>query len=113
LHWGLNNSQHTFALFGPGVTWQYIAKISVAIPSFRKLKDRFEHEWNSYSRYQKHTHPDYQDDIRRLATTYAAAKLSCKVAGQKLSDKHKCVDYVRDGSNAVNAGKPIINWQGW
>lgn len=58
-----NMSQYTFASLGPGVTWKFIGKISSAIPSLHKLKDHFENEWNNYSRYQKHTHPDYQPDI--------------------------------------------------
>ncbi|KAF9791033.1 hypothetical protein BJ322DRAFT_1000129 [Thelephora terrestris] len=107
----LKNPQHTFASFGPGITGGYIAKISAAIPSFRKLKDHFEHEWNSYSRYQKHTHPDYQDDIKRLERTYTAAKLHRRVPGRKLSENLKYTDYIHEGSKAVNSGKPIPNWQ--
>lgn len=105
------NSQYTFASSGPGVTWEFIGKISSAIPSLRKLKDHFESEWNTYSRYQKHTHPDYQDDIDRLSQSYAAAKLHHNVQKRKLSENHKDADYIQDGVNAINAGKPITRWQ--
>jgi len=75
------------------------------------LKDHFENEWNSYSRYQKHTHPDYQDDIERLMKTYAAAELHHRVPGRKLNGNSKHADYIQDGSKAINAGKPISSWQ--
>jgi hypothetical protein len=88
-----------------------IAKISLVIPSFRKLKDHFENEWNSYSRYQKHTHPDYQDDLEHLEKTYAVAKLHQKVPERKLGENSKHTDYIHDGLKAVNAGKPIFKWQ--
>lgn len=106
-----NVSQYTFASLGPGVTWEFIGKISSAIPSLRKLKDHFENEWNTYSRYQKHTHPDYQADIERLERAYLVAKLHCKVEGRKLGENHKDTDYVQTGAVAINTGKPISRWQ--
>ena len=96
---------------GPGVTWKFIGKISSVISSLCKLKDHFENEWNTYSRYQKHTHPDYQADIKRLVQVYAVAKLHCKVEGQKLGKNHKDADFVQDGTKAVAAGKLISRWQ--
>ena len=103
--------QYTFASLGPGVTWKFIGKISAAIPSIRKLKDHFENEWNVYSRYQRHNHPDYRADIGRLEQAYALAKLHCEVKGRKLSERHKDVDYVQDGAKAVSGGKSISKWQ--
>lgn len=103
--------QHTFASFGPGVTWKFIGKISAAIPTLRKLKDHFEDEWNVYSRYERHTHPDYEDDIERLAQRYAEAKLHCGVQGRKVNDNAKSADYIQDGAKAIATGKPISRWQ--
>jgi len=80
------------------------------IPSLCKLKDHFENEWNTYSWYQKHTHPDYQADIEQLARAYAAAKLHHKVKGQKLNEGVKDGDYVWNGLCAINAGNPIFRW---
>ena len=75
------------------------------------MKDHFKDEWNTYSRYEKHTHPDYQDDIERLAQGYAAAKLHCEVRGRKLTGNIKGTDYIQDGAKAVASGKPISRWQ--
>ena len=103
--------QYTFASLGPNVTWKFIGKISSAIPSLRKLKDHFENEWNTFARYQKHTHPDYQADIERLAQAYLAAKLHCNIKGRKVGENHKNADYIRDGAGAVAEGKVTSRWQ--
>lgn len=105
------DSQYTFASLGPNVTWKFIGKISAAIPSLRRLKDHFENEWNTYLRYQKHAHPDYEADIERLGRAYTVAKLHHKVKGRKLGENRKDADYVQDGAKAISTGKPIMKWQ--
>ena len=75
------------------------------------MKDHFEDEWNTYLQYEKHTHPDYQDDIECLAQGYAAAKLHCEVRGQKLTSNIKGTDFIKDGAKAVASGKLISRWQ--
>lgn len=103
--------QYTFASLGPGVTWKFIGKISAVISSLQKLKDHFENEWNVYSRYQGHNHPDYQADIGQLENAYASAKLHCEVKGRKLSERQKDTDYIQVGAKAVSSGKLISKWQ--
>lgn len=106
----LTYRQYTFASSGPGVTWDYISRISAAIPTLRKLKDHFQYEWNNYSRYNKHTAPDYEEDIKALCGSYGVSGIHKKKDGRKVHSKDMFTDTYEKGEAAIIQGKVIAKW---
>lgn len=96
---------------GPGVTWDYISRISAAIPTLRKLKEHCQYEWNNYSRYNKHTSPDYEEDVRTLCDSYSASGIHKKRKGRKVHSKDAFADAYAKGEAAIIKGKVITKWQ--
>jgi hypothetical protein len=62
----LNLNQGAFDTMGRRGTWEYIGKISPAIPTLRKLVDHMEGTVNNYRRYKRHAVKSVEDDIARL-----------------------------------------------
>ena len=106
----LTCEQYTFASIGPGVTWDYISRISAAIPTLRKLKDHCQYEWNNYTRYKKHTAPDYEEDLKALCASYDASGIHRKTEGRKLHSKDTFADAHGKGEIAMIQGKVIARW---
>ena len=106
----LTHKQYMFASIGPGVTWDYISKISAAIPTLRKLKDQFQYEWNNYSRYSKHTAPDYEEDMKALCNSYGTSGIHKKKRGRNIHNKDTFIDTYEKGEAIIIQGKVIANW---
>ncbi|KAF9787416.1 hypothetical protein BJ322DRAFT_1107483 [Thelephora terrestris] len=91
---GVRDIKHTFDSAGPGVTWEYIKRISAAIPTLRKVKDHFQYHWNNYLRYGKHSSPTYENDITLLRASYNISEIHVKQKGEE----------------ALASGKVIQKW---
>jgi len=103
----LNRTQCTFDSSGPGVTWDYIKRISGAIPTLRKFKDHFQYHWNNYSRYSKHSSPTYENNVKLLCDAYEVSEIH-----KKKVRKHKesFPDVYQKGEEALGSGKVIQKW---
>ena len=95
---------------GPSATWEYVGKISPAIPTLRKLVDHMEGTVNSYRRYKKHTIPSTEADITKLMMTFQESTLYNHVNGRKIKEKEKFVDIWMRGFNIVSKGESLTRW---
>lgn len=95
---------------GPSATWEYVGKISPAIPTLRKLVDHVEGTVNSYRRYKKHTVPSTEADITKLMVTFQESALYSHVNGREVGDKEKFVDVWAKGFNILARGESLTRW---
>jgi hypothetical protein len=102
--------QGVFDTMGSSATWEYIGKISPAIPTLRKLVDHMEDTVNSYRRYKKHTVPSTETDVTRLMVTFRESALYEHINGRKVKDKEKFVDIWARGFNIVSKGESLARW---
>lgn len=105
-------NQHTFVAIGPNATWDYIKKISAAIPTLRKIKDHVEADINHYRRGKRHTNPASEEDIAKLQAMYANSKLHVNDprAQRRLPEKDRIEDFVMQGSDYSKLSTAIRNW---
>lgn len=95
---------------GPTATWEYVGKISPAIPTLRKLVDHMEGTVNSYRRYKKHTVTSTEDDIAKLMVMFQESILHRHVDGRKVEAKEKFTDIWTKGFNIVSKGESLTRW---
>jgi hypothetical protein len=88
-------TQDIFAAQGPNATWDYVGKISPAIPTLCAVKDHVEATINPYFRYKKHTTPDAEKDIAGLAEHFTVFRQHVKRPRQQ---DVTIQDYARKGS---------------
>jgi hypothetical protein len=103
-------NQGVFDTMGPTATWEYVGKISPAIPTLRKLVDHMEGTVNSYRRYKKHTVTSTEDDIAKLMVSFQESALYCHVDGRKVIAKEKFVDTWAKGFDIVWKGESLTRW---
>ena len=103
-------NQGIFDTMGPTATWEYVGKISLAIPTLRKLVDHMEDTVNSYRRYKKHTVTSTEDDIAKLMVLFQESALYHHVDGRKVEAKEKFVDIWAKGFNTVSKGESLARW---
>ena len=99
-----------FDTLGPAATWEYVGKISPAIPTLRKLVDHMEGTVNSYRRYKKHTVTNTGDDITKLMVMFQESALHRHVDGRKIDVKEKFTDVWTKGFNIVSKGESLTRW---
>lgn len=95
---------------GPTATWDYIGKISPAIPTLRRLVDHVEGTVNVYRRYKKHTIKSAEDDITGLMVMFQESGLYDRVPGRKVEAREKFVDTLARGFNIVSKGESLTRW---
>ena len=95
---------------GPTTTWEYIGKISPAIPTLRQLVDHMEDTVNSYRRYKKHTVKSTEDDIAKLMVMFRESALYRHSDGRKVETKEKFADVWAKGFNMVLKGESLARW---
>ncbi|KAI0699730.1 hypothetical protein BC835DRAFT_1304423 [Cytidiella melzeri] len=66
----IRDIKHTFAVHGPFSTWEYIKKISAAIPAQWRIKDHVEAEFSHFQRGKSHTTPEWEKDVAGLQESY-------------------------------------------
>lgn len=97
-------------VLGPFATWEYIKKISGAIPVMRSVKDHVEAEFNHFCRGKSHTDPGKEADIDLLQKSYRSTKAHLYCAGRTLPDVAKAKDYIHDGSQTTKLQATIDRW---
>lgn len=95
---------------GSTVTWEYVGKISPAIPALRKLVDHMESTVNNYRRYKKHTVTTTEEDVTRLVVLFQESALYHHVNGRKVEGKENFVDVWARGFNIVSKGESLARW---
>ena len=95
---------------GPTATWEYVGKISPAIPTLRKLVDHMEGTVNSYRRYKKHAVTSTEDDIAKLMAMFQESDLHRHVNGREVDDREKFTDIWVKGFNIVSKGESFARW---
>ena len=95
---------------GPTATWEYVGKISPAIPTLRRLVDHMEGTVNSYRRYKKHTTASTKDDVAKLMEIFRESAVHCHVDGRKVEAKEKFTDVWTNGFNIVSKGESLTRW---
>lgn len=97
-------------VLGPFATWDYIKKISGAIPVLRNVKDHVEAQFNHFRRGKSHTDPGKEADIVLLQRSYHAAKAHVYQPGRTLPDEARAKDYLHDGSQSAKLQATINRW---
>lgn len=95
---------------GPTATWEYVGKISPAIPTLRKLVDHMEHTVNNYRRYKKHTVANAEDDIAKLMAMFQESNLHRHIDGRNVEAKERFTDIWAKGFDTVSKGEPLARW---
>ena len=95
---------------GPTTTWEYVGKISLAIPMLWRLVDHMEGTVNNYRRYKKHTVANTKDDVAKLMVMFHKSAVHCHVDGRKVDAKEKFADVWTKGFNIVLKGKSLTRW---
>ncbi|KAI0696103.1 hypothetical protein BC835DRAFT_1414500 [Cytidiella melzeri] len=99
-----------FMVYGPYATWEYIQKISAAIPTLRKVKDHVEADFNHFSRGKSHSSPDKEKDITQLQAAYKLSQVHIYTPKQQLDSSRRAKDFVALGSNIVKLQATIGRW---
>ena len=97
---------------GPTTTWEYVGKISPAIPTLRRLVDHMEGTVNNYRRYKKHTVKSAEDNIAKLMLMFHESAVHCHIDGRKVEAKEKFMDVWKKGFNVVSKGESLARWFG-
>ena len=103
-------NQGVFDTMGPTTTWDYVGKISPAIPKLRRLVDHMEGTVNSYRRYKKHTVTSAEDDVAKLMAMFHESAIHCHVDGRKVKPNEKFPDVWTNGFNIVAKGDSLARW---
>jgi hypothetical protein len=103
-------NQGTFDTMGPTATWEYVGKISPAIPTLRKLVDHMEGTVNNYRRYKKHTVKSTEDDIAKLMVMFRESMLHRHIDGREVEVKERFTDVWSKGFNTVSKGESLARW---
>ena len=102
--------QGVFDRMGPTTTWDYVGKISPAIPTLRRLVDHMEGTVNNYRRYKKHTDKSTEEDVAKLMLMFRESDVHCYVDGRKVEAKEKFADVWTKGFNIVSKGESLTRW---
>ncbi|TDL30201.1 hypothetical protein BD410DRAFT_709862 [Rickenella mellea] len=103
--------KYTFSSLGPLATWDYLKKISPAIPTFRAVKDHIEFELRALGRGKRHTSPAKEDDIDKLSKIFTHAQLHRTVFSRKFKNKaDKSPDFVAKGLDKILTTNYINTW---
>ncbi|PCH39258.1 hypothetical protein WOLCODRAFT_33102, partial [Wolfiporia cocos MD-104 SS10] len=106
----IRDIKHIFASMGPFATWEYIGKISQAIPTMRKVKDHVEADINHFRRGKSHTSPDKEEDVARLQSVFHCSRVWRYRPTRHLNDADKPSNILKQGSNPDRLGKARENW---
>ncbi|TDL17180.1 hypothetical protein BD410DRAFT_843808 [Rickenella mellea] len=103
--------KYTFASLGPYATWDYIKKISPAIPTFRAVKDHIEDEVGASARGKSHTSPAKENDVSKLSRIYSLLDLHRITAKRKIkSTTDKSPDFVQRGIDRLQTTEVVDRW---
>ncbi|KAI0769563.1 hypothetical protein BC629DRAFT_1595870 [Irpex lacteus] len=100
----------TFSVHGPYASWDYIKKISAAIPTLRKVKDHTEAEFNRFYRGKSHTSPEKERDVSKLHISYKNSDIHVYTPGRHLPQARKAKDFLANGSDILKLQGTIDRW---
>lgn len=80
------------------------------IPTLQKLKDHCQYKWNNYSIYNKHTTPDYEEDVRVLCDSYTVSGIHKKRKDHKLHSKDMFTNAYGKGEAMIIQEKVVMRW---
>lgn len=95
---------------GPTATWEYVGRISPAIPTLQNLVDHMEDTVNSYRRYKKHTVMSTEDDVAKLMVIFRESVLYRHIDGRKVGAREKFADVWANGFKTVSKGESLTRW---
>lgn len=97
---------------GPGATWEYLEKVSPAIPTLRGLQRHMEQQFETITRGSKHTNPDKEADITSLVDQCVKSQLHIHEKGRHLrgGEKSRAHDFVTEGAADLLTGDTLNNW---
>lgn len=86
--------------------------MSPAIPTLRELQHHIEQEIGSVSRGARHSVPEKDLDVARLADQYTKSKLHTYKEGRQIKgrEKNQAIDYIMKGSLDLEAHGTINSW---
>lgn len=100
----------TFTVHGPYATWEYIKRISAAIPTLRKVKDHTEAEFSHFYRGKSHTAPKKEKDVATLQLSYKNSDIHVYTAGRHLPQARRAKDFLATGSDILKLQGTIDRW---
>ncbi|KIM67467.1 hypothetical protein SCLCIDRAFT_82628, partial [Scleroderma citrinum Foug A] len=71
----------TYHSFGPGATWEYLHKVSPAIPTLRAVQWHMEREFVTLTWGAQHGAPSKDEDVGKLTDQYVKSKLHIYTQG--------------------------------
>ena len=104
--------QVTYHSFGPGATFEYLHKVSPAIPTLRALQRHMEHEFETLTHGAHHGIPDKEADIAKLMEQYVKSQVHVYTAGRQLKGnaKYHAQDYINKGAIDLERLGTFDNW---
>lgn len=97
-------------MHGPYASWDYIKRISAAIPTLRKVKDHTEAEFNHFYRGKSHTSPEKEKDVARLQLSYKNSNIHVYTPGRHLTQARRAKDFLATGSDVQKLQGTIDRW---
>lgn len=94
---------------GPNGGWEFLYKYSPATQTMLQANKHIEDEFGVNNRGSKHSSPDKEGDIKKLAQSYEDSKIFDN-RDRLFPKKMKTVDMVKTGSIALQRGPYIKNW---
>ena len=106
-----NMIEVTYHSFGPGATFEYLHKISPAIPILRGVQRHMESEFETLTRGACHGTPDEEADVARLTEQYMKSLIHVYTPGRQLwGGKNQVGDYVSEGAINLERLGTLDTW---
>lgn len=106
----LNHLKARFDAAPANNSWDYIGRMSPAIPTLRDVQDHVEYNINPFARYKKHSSPDANKDIETLSTYYTINRVHVAQPNRCPSANNKAHDVLRCGSEKLLLRSFIGRW---
>lgn len=109
----IKDNKVTYRSMGPGTLFEYIRKMSPAIPTLRAVKERVRSQFASLlARGKHHGKPSKDADVAALIGMYRTSKMHTEERGRtvKNTDLDRAKDYVTMGAGEIFSGQVIERW---
>ncbi|KAN0081481.1 hypothetical protein V8E55_009105 [Tylopilus felleus] len=102
----------TYHSFWPGATWNYLHKVSPAIPTLHSLQCYMESEFKTVTCGAHHGIPSREVDITKLTEQYIKSNIHVYTTGRKLrgGPKNEAKDFVTNGAVDLEWLGTFENW---
>ena len=101
----------TYRPDGPSSGWEYLQKISPAIPAIREVSEHVSKEMKTLSRGKKHTVPTKEADVQKLLDVYIASEIhKFGRERRKVGSTVVMRDFVADGFLKLQKSKVLEEW---